>query len=122
MLSGMPGTRDVVLAHHAAVNAHDSAGLLAGLAEDVEWSTGVDRLAGRAAVAELFDDGLWALRPELALRRLLVAGDAAAAELVETLTVGGVTHTFPIAAFFTVAAGRLTRVTVYREGSADLPG
>lgn len=120
-MAGMPGTRELVLEHVAAFTAHYPARLLAGLAEDVVWSTGRDRLAGRATMAELFDDGLWALGPLLAVDRLLVDGDSAAAELTEVLTVDGVVHRFPIAAFFTVRAGLLTRVTVYREGTADLP-
>lgn len=117
----MTTTRAAVLEHLAAFNAHDRPRLLAGLTEDVEWSTGRDRIRGRAALADIFDDGLWELGPSLTVVRLLVDGDEAAAELTEVLTVSGETHRFPIAAFFTVRAGLLHRVTVYREGTADLP-
>lgn len=110
-----------VRAHLAAFNAHDTGALLAGLAPDAVWATGAGTVRGRAALTELFDAGLWALAPSLAVAALVEAGPLVAAELVEEITVGGERRSFPIAAFFTVADGLITRVKVYREGSADLP-
>ena len=46
--------------------------------------------------------------------------DHAAAELVETLPVDTVEHTFPIACFFDLDDSMITRVKVFREGTADL--
>ena len=111
---------DLVREHLAAFNAHDSERLLAGLAEDVRWTTGHDAFRGRQALAELFDDGLWAMGPSLELRTLVADGAAAAAELVEDITVNGERRRFAIAVFFRFADGLITHATVYREGSADL--
>ena len=60
-------SHSVLERHLAAFNRHDTAGLMATLAEDVTWRTGRDTIHGRAAVAELFDDWLWALNPSLTL-------------------------------------------------------
>ena len=46
--------------------------------------------------------------------------DVAATELIEELTVDGEQRRFEIAVFFRFADGLITRVTVYREGSADI--
>jgi ketosteroid isomerase-like protein len=110
----------LVAEHLAAFNAHDSARLLAGLAADVRWVTGQDVFRGRDELAELFDDGLWAMRPRLEQRSLVVGDDAAAAELMEELTVDGEQRRFAIAVFFRFADGLISSVTVYREGSADI--
>ena len=113
--------REAVLEHVAAFNAHDRERILTGLAPDVTWSTGRDTLHGQAALTELFDDGMWALTPHLHVVRLVVQGDRAAAEVVETLTVDGVEHVFTIACFFDLRGSVIHRVTVLREGTADLP-
>ena len=114
-------TRTAVLAHVDAVNAHDTDRLLAGLHPDVVWTTGTDVFRGvRQLGEELFDEGLWALQPSLAVRTLLVEGTAAAARLHETLLVGGERREFDIAVFFSVQDALLRTVTVFREGSADL--
>ena len=54
------------------------------------------------------------------MRTLVVEGGAAAALLTERLTLDGVKKSFDIAVFFTAPDGRITAVTVFREGSADL--
>jgi ketosteroid isomerase-like protein len=110
----------LVAEHLAAFNAHDSARLLAGLAPDVRWATGQDVFHGRDELAGLFDDGLWAMRPSLERRSIVAAGDAAAAELTEQLTIDGEQRRFAIAVFFRFADGLITSATVYREGSADI--
>jgi ketosteroid isomerase-like protein len=117
----MPSPVDPRLREHlAAFNAHDTQRLLAGLADDVLWATGRDLISGRAALIELFDDGLWAMNPSLELRTSLAEGDTAAAELTEELTVDGERVRFPIAVFLRFRDGLITHATVYREGSADL--
>jgi ketosteroid isomerase-like protein len=113
-------TRAAVLEHVAAFNAYDSMRLLAGLHRDIVWATGTDVLRGLPALAALFDAGLWELRPSLEVRSLVVEGAGAAAIFVETLSVAGVTQTFPIAAFFELSDGAIRSVKVFREGSADL--
>jgi ketosteroid isomerase-like protein len=112
--------REAIDGYLAAFNAHDSAGLLAGLAPDAVWITGQDSAVGRAALAELFDDWLWSLDPHLEATRLAVDGDTAAAELLESITVDGQRREYSIAAFFTVADGVITRAKIYREGTADI--
>jgi ketosteroid isomerase-like protein len=106
--------------HLAAFNAHDSARLLAGLAEDAQWATGQDVFRGREALADLFDESLWAMEPTLEQRTIVVGDDAAATELMEELTVDGEQRRFAIAVFFRFADGLITHATVYREGSADI--
>ena len=109
-----------VTEHIDAFNAHDTERLLAGLAEDARWATGQDVFQGRASLAELFDDGLWALNPSLEVRTVVSDGEASAAELLEELTVDGERRRFAIAVFLRFADGLITSATVYREGSADL--
>ena len=111
---------ELVEEHLAAFNAHDSARLLAGLAQDVQWATGRDVFRGRGALADLFDAGLWAMDPSLEVRTIVASGDRAAAELMEQLTVEGELRRFAIAVFFRFADGLITHATVYREGTADI--
>lgn len=111
----------MIAEHVAAFNLHDRTRLLSGLATDVTWSTGRDTLRGHAALAKLFDDGLWALTPALQVVRLVAEHDHVAAELVETLTLDGAARRFPIACFFDLQESMITRVKVFREGTTDLP-
>ena len=114
-------TRDVVLEHLAAFNAHDTERLLETLADDVEWRTGTDLFACAEVLRRnLFDDGLWSLAPSLTLRMLVVEESTAAALLTERLTLDGVEQSFDIAVFFTVTDDQISAVTVFREGNADL--
>jgi ketosteroid isomerase-like protein len=112
--------RAVVEEHIAAFNAHDASRLLAGLAPDAVWITGSDTVAGRAALADLFDDWLWSTSPSLSAVSIVAEGDRVAAQLREVMTVDGRRREFTIAVFFEVADGLITRAKVYREGSADL--
>jgi hypothetical protein len=84
------------------------------------WITGSDRVAGRTALAELFDEWLWSTSPSLETLSLLVDGERAAAQLRETMTVDGEVREFIIAVFFEVSDGLISFGKVYREGSADL--
>lgn len=113
-------TRQAVLEHLAAFNAHDSTRLLAGLAADARWATGQDVLLGSAALAELFDQELWSLDPSLELLSLICDGERAAAELRELITIDGAQRSFTIGTFFHVQHGLVRSVRVYREGTADL--
>lgn len=109
-----------VLEHIKAFNAHDRRRLLAGLDENVVWSTGQDTIRGKAAAAELFSDELWELSPSLTVVRLLAGDQQVAAELTEILTVDGEERWFSIAGFFDLYGGLITRATIYRKGSADI--
>lgn len=115
-----PGTRAAVMEHLTAFNSHDTERLLGGLAEDVEWVTGTDRFRGRAELATVFDDWLWAQNPRLEVVRMAVDGSSAAAEGVERMVVEGRPLSVPLSVFFEVRDGRLSSVRVYREGTADL--
>lgn len=113
-------TKSAIQEHLNAFNSCDRARLLDGLAEDVVWATGTDVWRGREALAELFDEPLWGLHPHIEVVRLIVEDDAGAAECVERMTIEGQIVEFPIAVFFTVRRRLLSRVKVFREGSADL--
>jgi hypothetical protein len=114
-------TRQIVVEHLAAFNAHDTARLLDGFARQARWATGQDTFVGTAALEGLFDDGLWALAPSLEVLTLVCDGPRAAAELREVLVVDGETRTFTIGVFFVVDGyGFITSGRVYREGSADI--
>jgi len=117
----MTSVRAAVEEHVAAFNAWDTERVLAGFAPDAVWVTGQDRFVGTAALAELFDAGLWAITPHLQVKTLVVEGATAALEVVETLVVDGEQRVLAIAAFLEVDdAGLIRRGTVYREGSADI--
>lgn len=114
-------TRAAVVDHVAAFNAHDTNRLLAGLYPDVLWATGSDVYRGSAQLRQdLFDDGLWAMRPSLEVRTLVVEGQQAAGVFWETLVVNDEPRGFDIAVFFTVHDALIRSVTVFREGTADI--
>ena len=114
-------TRAAVRDHIDAFNAHDADRLIAGLHPDVVWATGSDVFRGAAQLREvLFDDLLWAMRPSLAARTLLIDGEAAAGMFHEVLTVDEEARAFDIAIFFTVSGGVIRSVKVFREGSANI--
>jgi nuclear transport factor 2 (NTF2) superfamily protein len=114
-------TRAAVLDHLDAFNAHDPDRLIAGLGQDVVWATGSDVFRGTSQVREdLLDEGLWAMRPSLAVRTLVVEGEKAAGTFHEVLTVNGELREFDIAVFFTVRDEVIRTVQVFREGSADI--
>jgi hypothetical protein len=114
-------THAAVRDHIDAFNAHDTDRLIAGLHPDVIWATGSDVFRGAAQVRDvLFDDWLWAMRPSLAARTLLIDGEAAAGMFHEVLTVDDEVRAFDIAVFFTVSGGVIRSVKVFREGSADI--
>ena len=112
--------RALVLDHVEAFNDHDRGRLLRGLAADVVWSTGRDTIRGAEALAEIFDDELWAMQPFLTVEHLLVQGNRAGAQMSEALTVAGEQRCFAIAVFFHIRGGRIQQAKVYREGSADI--
>jgi uncharacterized protein len=114
-------TRRAVIEHLDAFNSHDTSRLLRGLHPEVRWETGQEIVVGRPAAADLFDDWLWAMNPRLDLLSLVVDADLAAAECTEHLTAHGDPVQSAIAVFFTVWDGQLTRVKVFREGSANVP-
>lgn len=117
---GSRATRALILEHVDAFNAHDTERLLAGLHPDIVWATGSDLFRGASELRQLFDDGLWAMGPSLAVRRLLVDGDEAAATLRELLIIEGQPREYEIAAFFTVRDATIRTVKAFREGSADI--
>lgn len=114
-------TRAAVLDDLDAFNAHDTDRLIAGFYQDVVWSTGSDVFRGISQLRrDVFDEGLWVMRPSLAVRTLLVEGEAAAGTFHEALTVSDGLREFDIAVFFTVRDEVIPTVQVFREGSADI--
>lgn len=110
------GVLEVVNSHLAAFNARDAGAVVATFADDAVFTAGDDVRVGRRALAALFAES-FALPAEatLELRRAVVEGDTAACELVERIRVGDAEHELEVAAFYTVRAGLLARVRVYRE-------
>jgi len=116
----MSDVRAAVEEHVAAFNAGDTSRILAGFASEAVWVTGQDRFVGHTALGDLFDDGLWRATPHLEVKSLLVDGQAAAIEVVESLVKDGETQVYAVAAFLEFDdAGLIRRGTVYREGNAD---
>ncbi len=112
---------DVVEAHIDAFNAGDVNALIAGFADDAVFATGQDLIVGVRGLRAMFADALAQLSPTLVLRSVVVQGDVAACELTERIVVSGAEFEFALAAFYTVRRGRIVRVKVYREGTAEPP-
>ncbi|MFJ4987182.1 nuclear transport factor 2 family protein [Streptomyces sp. NPDC088732] len=106
--------------HVRAFNARDVDGLLTGFTEDAVWITGSTTVRGRAALREFFGEAMRGLLPTLEVRDLIVEGTRAACQMTETLTYGGETRSYPIAAFYVLRDGLVAAAKVYREGSADV--
>jgi len=109
-------SRDAVLAvveaHLAAFNARDADLVAALFAEDAVMAAGDQLVVGRRSLQSVFAGSFAApLHPTLELRRAVVEGDTAACELAEHLP-GTILE---VAAFFTVRAGELARLRIYRE-------
>jgi uncharacterized protein len=116
----LDAVRPAVLEHVAAFNAHDTARVLAGFADDAVWITGTDRFDGIAELADVFDAWLWTLDPRLEVLSLVTEGRLAAAQLHESLVVDGARRDFDIAVFLEFDGGQIRLGKVYREGSAEL--
>lgn len=113
---------DIVQAHFAAFNAADIDALMAGFAEDAVFATGEHLVIGSRGIRAMFTDALATLAPALELQAAVVQGEVVACEVTERLTVDGSEFQFALAAFYTVRRGRIVRVKVYREGTAEPPG
>ncbi len=59
------------------------------------------------------------IRPRLSLVRTIADGEAVAVEMTETWTHDDVTKRASLIAVFDLAAGRIKKAKIYREGSAD---
>lgn len=112
---------EVVRAHLDAFNAGDVDALLAVFAEDAVFATGEHLVIGARGLRAMFSEALAELSPTLTLRGQVVQGEVVACELSEQLTVEGTEFAFALAAFYTVRDGRIVRVKVYREGTAQPP-
>lgn len=110
------GPLTLVEAHLDAFNRADLDAVMAGFADDAVFTVGDQTAIGARAIRSLFADSFaQPVAARLELARDVVDGDTAACELTEHLTVGGVTHTIEVAAFYTVRRGRLARVRIYRD-------
>ena len=115
------GLLGIVQVHLAALNAGDVEGLMAGFADDAVFATGDALVVGQRGIRAMFSDALASLAPSLRVLRAVVQDDVVACELTEELTVEGAAFEFSLAAFYTVRRGKIVRVRVYREGSAEPP-
>jgi len=118
-VAGDPQPVELVCAHLSAFNERDLVRLLDGLSLDVVWQTGADTIVGRAEVGVLMTAAFEGLTPSLEIRSVVADDAAAAVEMVEHYRYEGVDKVAVIAAFFAFDGPLITRVKVYREGSAD---
>lgn len=118
--SDIPGL-DIVQAHFKAFNDRDINSLMAGFADDAIFATGEHFVVGERGIRAMFTDALAELAPTLTLHASVAQGDVVACEITERLTVEGVPFEFALAAFYTIRRGRIVRVKVYREGTAEPP-
>ena len=108
----------VVRRHVEAFNARDLEALLGCFGDDAGWVTGTDSFRGTEALKELFAAAFDGLSPRLTVLSLVAQGDRVACELREDFRVEGRPRSDHIAGFYVVEEGRITRATIYREGSA----
>lgn len=59
------------------------------------------------------------ITPRLSLQRIIDGGEVVAVEMNEEWTYEGVPKTARLVAVFDLAAGKIARAKIYREGSAD---
>ena len=114
-----PDLADLVREHVAAFNAQDVERLEAGLTADVLWETGTDVFAGAKDVAALIRNAMTELAPSLEIRSIVSGTHQVAAELIEHWRYDDADHSAPVGVFYSFIDGRISRVRVYREGSAD---
>jgi predicted kinase len=120
VLARLPTAEAVVRAHVHAFDAGDLDELLAGFAPDATWRTGRSDASGADELRALFAEALAGLSPRVSVRTLTARGDTVAAELTETVTVGGETRTVPLSGWYRVRHGRIAEARIYREGSAEV--
>ena len=112
----MSDVRAAVDAHVEAFNARDAEAVVSQFAPDGEFSAGGDVAIGHRELFALFADAFsQPVHARLTVASVVVDGDTAAAELVERLDYEGTSFEVTFAAFYTVRAGLLARVRVYRE-------
>jgi hypothetical protein len=110
------GPLQVVEEHIRAFNACDLDAVMAGFDEDAVFSTAEHLAVGARAISRLFADSFAALATaRLELQQAVVQGDTVGCELTEVIEAEGVGHTLEVAAFYTVRAGRIARVRIYRD-------
>jgi uncharacterized protein len=109
---------ELVEEHVSAFNARDVGRLLAGLSGEVVWQTGSDTFIGLDQVGCLLRDSA-GLLPVLEIKSVFADGERAAVEMTERYRHEGQTHEVPIAVFFSFTRELISRVKVFREGSAD---
>ncbi|GAA2406591.1 hypothetical protein GCM10010404_75890 [Nonomuraea africana] len=110
----------VLRGHVDSFNARDLDALMAGFTDDALWVTGSSVARGRGELTELFSGAMEGLLPTLTIQNLLAAGDQAACQMTETLTVAGEERTFSIAGFYRLRDGRIESAKIYREGRAEI--
>jgi hypothetical protein len=114
-------SRDVVglvEEHVSAVNAQEVGRALEGLAENVVWQTGWDTFVGLDQVEHLLR-GAAELFPVLEIKSMLIDGERAAVEMIERYLHDAHPHEVAIAVFVSFEDRSISRVKVFREGSAD---
>ncbi len=114
----MSPAHDLVNRHVAAFNARDVDALLDDFAPSADWVTGDYTVPG-GQLREFFTAAMESITPRLSLQRIIDGGEVVAVEMNEEWTYEGVPKTARLVAVFDLAAGKIARAKIYREGSAD---
>lgn len=114
----MSRAHDLVTRHVAAFNARDVDALLDDFAPSAEWVTGDYAVPG-GELREFFTAAMESITPRLRIHRIIDGGGVVAVEMYEEWTYEGVPKTARLVAVFDLAAGKIARAKIYREGSAN---
>lgn len=110
--------QDLVERHIAAFNSQEVDALLADFTSTATWVTG-DYAVPEGGLREFFATAMESLTPQLSLHRVIGGGEVVVAEMSESWSNEGKEKSAGLIAVFDLAAGKITRAKIYREGSAE---
>lgn len=115
-MSAPSATLAVVEAHLADYNARNLKSVVRGFADDATYENADGEVTGRMALFTMFREAFEGPTPiRLELRQAVGTANVVAAELSGIADLNGREVEIPVAAFYTVDEGCLTRVRVYRD-------
>lgn len=114
----MSKTPNLVQRHINAFNDRDVDALLADFVPSAVWVTG-DYTVPEGQLREFFTSAMESLLPQLTLRRAIDGGNAVAIEMTGEWTHDATAKSADLIAVFDLDAGKVSRVRIYRGGTAD---